>query len=137
MHNKYMKYLGLRHDYQSINCITLIEKIYTEELGSSIFSSLWAHLNLEKGKPKEGKRWKFNISFENILEWTNKNTQQVKLSEIKEYDVILFKSEKGRPIHFGMYVGENNFIHVEESAVSVISPLNQVWRDKIHSIYRR
>ena len=26
----YIKYLGIKHNYQSINCITLIEKIYKE-----------------------------------------------------------------------------------------------------------
>ena len=133
----YTKYLGIKHNYQNINCITLIEKIYKEELNSEVFQSLWTHLNLLGGKPIEGSRWKFKITLEKIEEWANLNAIKVDLTKIKEYDVILFKSKKNRPIHFGMYITNNNFIHVEEETSSRISSLNQEWRDKIHFILRR
>ena len=133
----YIKYLGIKHNYQSINCITLIEKIYKEELKSDVFKSLWTHLNLSEGKPTEGGRWKFKITLEKIQEWIVVNAQEIKITDIQEYDVIIFKSKKNRPIHFGMYIGENKFIHVEEDSSSMISSLNQTWREQLHSIYRR
>mgnify|MGYP000847666067 FL=1 len=133
----YIKYLGIKHDYQNINCITLIEKIYKEELKCNVFQSLWTHLNLVEGKPLEGSRWKFKITLKKIEEWVNLNAIKVDLTKIEEYDVILFKSKKNRPIHFGMYTVNNNFIHVEEETSSRITALNQEWRDKIHFILRR
>lgn len=135
--SNYTQYLGIKHDYLNINCITLIERIYKEQLGSDVFSDLWKHLEIKNGKPKEGTRWKFKITFDKILEWTNKNARKVDLRDLKEYDVFIFKSKKNRPLHFGMYIGENKFIHIEEESTSVISLLNQDWRDQIHSIYRR
>ena len=86
----YTEYLGLKHSYIKTNCITLIEKIYKEQLNSEIFSNLWKHLKIEKGRPKEGTRWKITITFDNILSWTNVNAKRVELTDIKEYDVILF-----------------------------------------------
>ena len=133
----YTKYLGIKHDYQGINCITLIEKIYKEELNSEVFQSLWTHLNLLGGKPLEGRRWKFKVTLEKIEEWVNLNAIKVDLTEIEEYDVMLFKSKKNRPIHFGMYTTNNNFIHVEEETSSRISALDQGWRNQIHFILRR
>ena len=133
----YVNYLGIKHDYQNVNCITLIEKIYKEELKSDVFKSLWTHLNLSDGKPTEGRRWKFKITLEKIEEWIATNEQRIKLTDVEEYDVIIFKSKKNRPIHFGMYVGGNKFIHIEEESSSMISSLNQIWREQLHSIYRR
>ena len=132
----YTKYLGIKHSYIKTNCITLIEKIYKEQLNSEIFSNAYKYLNIDKGIPKEGTRWKFTITFDNILNWTTLNAKKIELIDIKEYDVILFKSKKNRPIHFGMYTTENRFIHVEEDSHSMLSFLNQTWRDQIHSIYR-
>ena len=59
------------------------------------------------------------------------------MTDIEEYDVIVFKSKKNRPIHFGMYITNNNFIHVEEETGSRISALDQDWRNQIHFILRR
>ena len=132
----YTKYLGIKHSYLKTNCITLIERIYKEQLNSEIFSNAYKYLNIDKGIPKEGTRWKFTITFDNILNWTTLNAKKIELIDIKEYDVILFKSKKNRPIHFGMYTTENRFIHVEEDSHSILSFLNQTWRDQIHSIYR-
>ena len=133
----YTKYLGIKHDYQGINCITLIEKIYKEELNSEVFQSLWTHLNLLEGKPLEGRRWKFKVTLEKIEEWVNLNAIKVDLTDIEEYDVMLFKTRKNRPIHFGMYTTNNNFIHVEEETSSRISALDQDWRNQIHFVLRR
>ena len=133
----YTKYLGIKHNYQNINCITLIEKIYKEELNSKVFQSLWTHLNLSEGKPLEGRRWKFKITLEKIEEWVDSNAIKVDLTDIEEYDGIVFKSKKNRPIHFGMYITNNNFIHVEEETGSRISALDQEWRNQIHVILRR
>ena len=41
------------------------------------------------------------------------------------------------PIHFGMYIGQNMMIHIEEGSYSKIDMLNDNWRGKVHSVYRR
>ena len=45
----YTEYLGLKHSYIKTNCITLIEKIYKEQLNSEIFSNLRT-LNLKSNR---------------------------------------------------------------------------------------
>jgi len=143
--SKYTKYLGIPHSYNKINCITLIEFIYKRELKSNIFSSLWVYLDIKskdgkaylKGKELTGTKWTFEVTFDELLDWCKDHAQKVDLTDLQEYDVILFKSSKNRPIHFGMYVGEGKFIHIEEKHKSEINFFGANWREKTHSIWRR
>ena len=38
--NKYLKYLGIKHEYDDLNCITLIDMIYKEVLCNDIFDKV-------------------------------------------------------------------------------------------------
>ena len=133
---KYLKYLGVKHDYLTNNCITLINDIYKNELNSDVFDSLWDHLDMPFGKPLEGRRWMKRVSFDSITDWASKIATKVNLTDTQEYDVILFKSGRLIPTHFGLYIGNNKFIHLEETKYSKIDVLNDTWREQIHSIWR-
>lgn len=135
--SKYLKYLGIKHNYLENNCITLINDIYKAELSSNAFDALWEYLGMPEGKPTDGKAWMKRFSIEDIETGASLVAKKVDLTELQEYDVILFKSKRLLPIHFGMYVGYNKFIHLEEGRFSKIDVLNTAWRDMIASIWRQ
>lgn len=135
--SKYLKYLGKKHDYLENNCITLINDIYKTELKSDVFDSLWNYLNMPEGKPLDGKNWMRRFSIQDIESGASLVAKKVDLTELQEYDVILFKSGRLVPTHFGMYVGYNKFIHLEEGRFSKIDNLNDNWRQMIASIWRQ
>lgn len=134
---KYLKYLGKKHDYLENNCITLINDIYKNELNSNVFDTLWEYLNMPGGKPLQGKAWMKHFSITDIETGASLVAKKVDLTDLQEYDVILFKSGKLLPSHFGMYVGYNKFIHLEERRFSKIDILNDEWRGIIASIWRQ
>lgn len=134
---KYTKYLDRKHDYSDHNCITLINEIYKNELNSDIFDSFWDLVNMPEGKVQDGRAWMRRISLETVENWASTVARKVNLTELQEYDVIVFKSRRSIPIHFGMYVGINRFIHLEEGRYSKIDILNDTWRDLIGSIWRQ
>jgi len=133
---KYNKYLGIKHNYLETNCITLIDFIYKQELSCNIFDDLWSFLSLPKGQVLDNRTWMRRFSLELLEEWASKVAIKVNLTTTKEYDVIIFKSQRMLPIHFGMYIGMNRFIHVEEGSYSRIAVLDQFWRDRIANIWR-
>jgi len=133
---KYNKYLGIKHNYLEYNCITLIDSIYKNELNSNVFEALWNFLNLPGGKPQDGRGWMKRYSLDSIETWASKVATKVNLTEMQEYDVIVFKSVRLIPSHFGMYVGYNKFIHVAEGKYSSIDVLTEDWRNQISSIWR-
>jgi len=134
--SKYLKYLNKKHDYLENNCITLINEIYKNELNSNAFDKLWVYLDMPDGKPQDGKAWMKRFSIQDIEYGASLVAKKVDLTDLQEYDVILFKSKRLLPIHFGMYVGYNKFIHLEEGRFSKIDVLNDNWRNMIASIWR-
>lgn len=134
MYNKYIKYLIYKHTWNYINCLTLIELIYEEQLGID-FSDIWDELEIPDGTTDANINWfkKYHKKFLKLklLNWT-----KISLQQLQEYDIILFKNRKGLINHFGMYIGENKFIHVEQDIYTNINELNEHWRDSILAIYR-
>ena len=137
---KYRKYLGIKHDYYNTNCITLIADIYKNELyNEDIFKEIWDYLDIKDGHPEyKGKWWKFF----DLKRWNKFLKEYCKkienLTEIQEYDVIVFNASRRQiPIHFGMYIGQNMMIHLQEKSYSKIEMLSDMWRGRIHSVYRR
>jgi hypothetical protein len=133
----YLKYLNRKHDYKDHNCITLINEIYKNELDSNIFNSFWDCAEIPDGKITDGRAWMRRISIETIENWASTVAKKVNLTELQEYDVIVFKSKRLLPIHFGMYIGNNRFIHLEEGRYSKIDVLNDDWRELVGSIWRQ
>ena len=136
MELKYNKYLGLKHNYTEHNCITLIDSIYKNELNSNVFDRLWEYLELPEGRPKDGRGWMKRFSISSLETWASTVATKVNLTELQEYDVIIFKSGRLIPTHFGLYVGNNRFIHLAEGKFSKIDALDQDYREEIASIWR-
>ena len=137
---KYQKYLGIKHNYYNTNCITLIANIYKNELqNEDIFKKIWDCLDIKEGHPEHEEKW---WKFFDLKKWNTFLKDHCKkienLTDIKEYDVIVFSVSRRRiPTHFGMYIGQNYMIHLEDKNTSKIEMLNDDWRGKIHSVYRR
>ena len=135
---KYQKYLGIKHDYAHTNCITLIANIYEHELHrDAFFTKLWEYIDIKEGRPEQKSRWWKFLQYKNLLKYAKEYAIKVEsITDLQEYDIIIFKSRSNIPIHFGMYIGQNMMIHIQEKEYSKIEMLNDNWRGKIHSVYR-
>jgi hypothetical protein len=131
----YTKYLGIKHDYSTNNCITIISDIYKQELNSNVFDSIWEYTGINNGVVEDGRNWRKRFSIKSINNWASKVATKVILTNVQEYDVILFRSGRFLPTHFGMYIHSNKFIHLAEGKYSTISLLNADWREQIDSIW--
>jgi len=110
------------------NCWTFIEKIHKDKIG------IWTP-ELEKLYSELKTRWGSKINVDQ-LSYIAQNNQgiQVSLAEVKEYDILVFSFPSGRPYHFGLYIGKNQFIHLRH--YPKIDDLNGEWRNKLKAIYR-
>jgi hypothetical protein len=133
---KYLNYLNIKHDYERHNCITIISYIYKEHLSLNTFDTIWKLTNLSNGKITEGRNWMKRFSLQDIEIWASTVARKVNLTELQEYDVILFKSSSSLPTHFGLYVGDNKFLHLEEGKHSKIDRLDERWRALISNAWR-
>lgn len=136
MRTDYTKYLGIKHDYVNNNCATLINQIFMGELGSNVINKIWPVIDMPGGSNTIGKNFFKMLTFKQLTDWADSFARRVNLTELQEYDVILFKTKAGRPIHFGLYIERNKFIHLMEDEHSRIEELNDEWRNKIYTIYR-
>jgi hypothetical protein len=133
--NKYLKYLGIPHEWDTFNCFTLIEHIYNRELNIE-FSDVWTRL-------KESKNCLFTTiwykKYNPILLQEIGNWIKISLQEVKEFDILVFKA-KHKPdliLHFGMYIDlPNKYIHTEEYKSSCINELNQEARERLYGVFR-
>ena len=121
------KYIGIRHSYDEINCITLIKNFYHTEL------------NLQFSLPNYplSRHWIKEFTTVSIDKWAAQCAKKVSLTNAKDYDVIAFKSEKTNlVIHFGMYLMPSKMLHIEEGGISRVETLSDYWVESIHAIYR-
>ena len=119
------KYLGLKHQYGSIDCIQLIKTFYQNEL----------NLNFSLPSYPKSRKWMKHVSTENVDQWASKCAVKVKLTEAQNYDVIAFK-HKNFIMHFAIYLAPLKILHIEEGGVSCVETLSQYWVEHIHSLYR-
>jgi len=120
-------FIGLRHSYDDINCITLIKRFYDSKL------------NLQFSLPEYplSKHWFKEFTTVSIDNWAAQCAQKVSLTNAKDYDVIAFRSEKTNLIiHFGMYLMASKMLHIEEGGISRVETLSDYWVESIHAIYR-
>ena len=121
------QYLGLKHDYGTVDCIELIRQFYKNEL------------NIDFGLPAypASRQWMKHFSCENVDGWASVYGQKVELTEAKNYDVMVFKSDKSNlVIHFGMFLMSSRMLHIEEGGFSCVQTLSDYWMSKLHAIYR-
>jgi cell wall-associated NlpC family hydrolase len=121
------QYLSIPHSYGKFDCIILVQQFYKN------------HLNLEFSLPPYPYDigWIKTYTSEYIDEWALKYSVKVNLTELKNYDVIAFKSRKSNLIiHFGIYLTGHKLLHIEDGGTSRVDNLSTYWIDYIHSIYR-
>ena len=121
------QYLSIPHIYGKFDCIILVQQFYKN------------HLNLEFNLPPYPYDigWIKTYTSEYIDEWALKYSVKVNLTELKNYDVIAFKSRKSNLIiHFGIYLTGHKLLHIEDGGTSRVDNLSTYWIDYIHSIYR-
>ena len=121
------QYLSIPHIYGKFDCIILVQQFYKN------------HLNLEFSLPPYPYDigWIKTYTSEYIDEWALKYSVKVNLTELKNYDVIAFKSRKSNLIiHFGIYLTGHKLLHIEDGGTSRVDNLSTYWIEYIHSIYR-
>ena len=132
-----IKYLGKKHSYNGINCITILASFYKNELKSDVFDSLFDLIKKDE-KIINTRKWMKTVSLSDIDRWASTCAKKVTLTTAKNYDVIVFRSLRGDvPIHFGMYIDYMRMFHLEEGAHSMITNITNAWSSQIHAIYRK
>ena len=127
-----INYIGIRHSYDEINCITLIDAFYKKELNIDCISDL-----VPESVKEDGRRWMKKITLSQIEEWALIHATKVNLTDAQDFDVIVFKSLKlERPIHFGMFLKPCHMLHLEEGKTSRYETLTNEWANCLHAIYR-
>ena len=74
------KYINIKHEYGSFDCIELIKQLYANEL--NIDFSIPAY-------PKS-REWMKYFTSKSVDDWASVYGEKVKLTEAKNYDVIIF-----------------------------------------------
>ena len=121
------KYLGLKHKYGQMDCIELIRNFYQEEL----------NLKFDLPNYPNSRDWMKVFHTKKVDEWASKCSIKVKLTDAKNYDVMVFKSEKYEfAIHFGMFLMPSKLLHIEEGSCSCVQTLSDYWVSRLHAIYR-
>ena len=119
-------YLGLRHCYGELDCITLIKTFYERELGVSFELPKYDHSN----------RWVLGFTQQQLNDWISKSAIKTSLTTAKNYDLIAFKSKQNRINHFAMFLAPTSMLHVEEGSSSKIEMLNDNWINLVYAVYR-
>lgn len=124
--NNWVYYLSLNPS--EYNCWTFVEKIYQDRL------KVW-DASLDRVYSASKTRWGDSVSFQDIDKLAfSHGTRPVTLSEIESHDILVFGVKDGRPSHFGVYIGNNQFIHLKKRPK--IDELDEAWRSKLKIIYR-
>lgn len=135
MFDKYTKYLQFKHNWQGINCLTLIEVIYKDHLGIN-WQNNYKHFGIDNANDNIDRKWVLKFG-KDLFEEESKQWQKIPLSEMKEYDILVFLNEKrNRVIHFGMCIGGLKFIHCEQNQYVRIQEIRQEDLDNLMGIYR-
>ena len=121
------KYIGLPYQengrtWQGVDCWGLARLYYKEELNIDLpdYSSLYTG------------SWDSNLS--DIIDQQKEGWHKV-TSPIKN-DLCLFNIY-GEPVHIGIYIGENKFLHARDGHDSVIESLGSLqWSKRLEGTYR-
>ena len=132
---KYQKYLTKHHDWESFNCFHLIESIYREFLGIEL-SDLFNRVKIDWSNSHITKRWFYQNFTKEKLREEEQNWVKVPLTDLQEFDILVFTTKKDRPVHFGLYITSNRFIHLEEYKNASFAYLDQDWRECLYGAYR-
>lgn len=120
-------YLGKQHKYGTFDCILLVQNFYQQELGVSFDTPSYSF----------SRQWFKSFTLDAIDEWASKYGKKVSLTDARNYDLIIFRTEKRNyATHFGIYIEHNKMLHVEEASQSRIDILDDYWKARIYRVYR-
>jgi len=123
-HNKYigLPYKHNGREHSGTDCWGLARLIYSEQFGIDL-PSLIEDYDGDSGK--------------NIRELVNIQKESWQLVTTPEIpDLCVFKI-LGQPTHIGIYIGNNNFLHINEGQTSIVESLNNSnWSKRLEGIYR-
>lgn len=119
-----IEFLGLPHSYGTTDCITLVINFY-KHLGIHVEIPTYTH----------SRRWIKETPNSLIHNTLLKYTKKVNLTEIKNYDLIVF-SNKDYINHFAVYLDYYKMLHIEEQSVSKIERLDDYWINNIYGVFR-
>lgn len=72
-----------------------------------------------------------------LANYEKEGFEPVPIAEIREHDVLLFRSEKALPQHFGVYLGGNHFLHHPRGGLCHREQLTDRWISRIVGVFRR
>jgi len=131
---KYLPYLKIRHSWDDMNCLTLLEDIFIQFLSLN-FKDTWYRAERIDGVTDVTNSWfktyDIKVVLNEIRHW-----DKIPLTEIQEFDILVFVSKRQTPLHFGLYIERNMFIHIQEGANCCFSMLNDEYRDKLYGVFR-
>lgn len=119
------KYLGIPHNYSSINCLTLVLKVYKDILG----------IDVELPCYPQSRKW-INVYDPAFIDsWAQKYSTKVSLTQLKKYDLIVFNYAKYID-HFSLYLENYKMLHVRENSMSKIESMTSEDIQNIYACYR-
>lgn len=121
------EYIGLKHNYNNINCISLITNFYKKQL------------NIKIALPEypKSRRWMCYFTTNEIDSWAFNNASKISLTNAQNFNILVFKAaNNNRLIHFGMYIKPNKMLHVEEGNTSRIDVLSDYWLKHLYGVYK-
>lgn len=71
-----------------------------------------------------------------IQNYEKEGFTKVDFSDIKKNDVIIFRTEKILPQHFGIFMGDSRFLHHPRNALSIVEILSDRWISRIVGVFR-
>lgn len=121
--NDWVKYLQPTNN--AYNCCTFLENIHPS-------IKVWNN-ELQQLYNQKKHKWGDLVTFEDIHRILY-NRLKVDIKDLKPYDLLIFGISDKRPQHFGLYIGNNQFIHYRK--IPKIDDLTEEWRKKLKVIYR-
>ncbi len=57
--------------------------------------------------------------------------------QVREHDILMFRTERALPQHFGIFIGQNRMLHHPLNALSRAELITDRWWSRLHCIFRR
>jgi len=119
---KYEHYIKIKHEWQGMNCVTLIVDIYNRFLNIDLKECL-SRAGTD-GVTNIDAKWYQIVPYETIINEIN-NWKKINLRDIQEYDILIFRTKNMRHVHFGMYIEAGTYIHLPFNGYATFKLLNE------------
>lgn len=118
------EYVGIEYDADGMDCWHLVRRVLSEKFSIDI-------PRLDYGDPLNAG----NLYSHFERDYERFSSEWVSVAKPQFGDLLLFLSS-GVATHAGLMLDGGRFLHSQESTGSVVEPLNEYWRARLHAIYR-